>query len=313
MYVFLVKVAKQVTKEQLFNHLIEQLSTSDAFFGHAVIDEQDEAMMVLMKLLNQDVKTILSTGSELIDPQLVEQSESIVKQRINSLKPMAYILGQVDFAGLTFDIDERALIPRSPIAELIVYGFDQWNDMSQAASALDLCTGSGCIGIALAHHYQHLTVDISDISQQALKLATKNRKIHGLESRVNVIHSDLFNNIEAHYDVILTNPPYVSDDEYKELPVEYKHEPKKGLVTGMDGLRIPVEILFTAPDYLKKNGLLFLEVGYTHELLENAFGAIDFEWIDFSYGGEGVCVFSKEKLLEYRDLFKTYLETKYVI
>lgn len=313
MYVFLVKVAKQVTKEQLFNHLIEQLSVSDVFFGHAVVDEQDEAMMILMKLLKQDVETILRTGSEIIDQKLIQQSELIVKTRINSLKPMAYILGQVDFAGLTFKIDERALVPRSPLAELIVGGFDHYIDLKYAARALDLCTGSGCIGIALAHYCQHLNVDISDISQQALDLASHNRDLHGLENRVNVIQSDLFDNLQGTYDLILSNPPYVSEHEYSELPEEYKHEPKKGLVTPMDGLKIPVEILLSAPDYLNEKGLLFLEVGYTHELLENAFAAIVFEWVDFSYGGEGVCVFTKEKLLECRDLFINYLETNYVI
>ncbi len=309
MYVFLNQVAKQVTKEQLFNRLNEQLADSPAFFGHAVIDEQDETMMVMMKVFQQGVDNILSTGDERVTEQQVEACQDLVDKRIATLKPMAYVVGEVFFAGMKFCSDERALVPRSPLAELIINGFEKWQSHSTLQKALDLCTGGGCIGLALAHHYPESEVHLSDISSTALQLAASNRDQHQLQNRVSLICSDLFEQIDDKYDLILSNPPYVSLDEYQALPDEYKHEPQQGLVTELDGLRIPVEILYQSAGHLQSGGHLFLEVGYTDELLENAFPTIDFEWLEFFNGGQGVCVFSQKKLLEYRSLFKQYLET----
>ncbi len=297
-----------MTKEQLFIQLVEKLSSNKLFFGHAVIDAEDEAMMVIMQLFKQEVDEILTSGSTKIDDESIKLAENIVSERLTTLKPMAYILGKVHFCGLNFISDERALVPRSPIAELILQGFTPWIDIAKINSALDLCTGSGCIGISLAKHTKQLDVDISDISHDALSLAKENIEVHQIRTRVNVIHSDLFEDITKKYDLIVTNPPYVSDDEYQELPQEYKNEPKLGLVTSQHGLTIPVQILYQAPEYMKDNGFLFLEVGYSDGALNGAFPEINIEWIDFLNGGQGVCVFSKEKLLEYRDYFKTFLK-----
>jgi len=297
-----------VTKEQLFIQLVEKLSSNKLFFGHAVIDAEDEAMMVMMHVFKQEVDEILTSGSTKIDDESINLAENIVSKRLTTLKPMAYILERVNFCELRFISDERALVPRSPIAELILQGFTPWIDIAKINSALDLCTGSGCIGISLAKHTKQLDVDISDISHDALSLAKENIEMHQIRTRVNVIHSDLFENITQKYDLIVTNPPYVSDAEYQELPQEYKNEPKLGLVTSQHGLTIPVQILYQAPEYMKDNGFLFLEVGYSDGALNDAFPEINIEWIDFLNGGQGVCVFSKEKLLEYRDYFKTFLK-----
>lgn len=297
---------KLVTKEQLFIQLIQQLSVNDLFHGHAVIDAEDEAMMVAMSVFDQGVEEILSSGDHEVSQADIDSTSMYIQERLTTLKPMAYILGHVNFCGLQFKSDERALVPRSPIAELIQNGFAPWVDTDKLSTALDLCTGSGCIGISLAKYYNHINVDVSDISHKALTLAQENKNLLSVE--VNVIQSDLFTNIKQKYDLIVTNPPYVSDLEYLDLPEEYKHEPKLGLVTEFDGLRIPVEIMMNAPNYLTDDGYLFLEVGYSDATLDLAFPQINIEWIDFLNGGQGVCVFSKKTLVEYHSLFKSFLE-----
>lgn len=300
-----------MTKEQLFIQLVEQLSSQKLFHGHAVIDAEDEAMMVVMYIFKQDVNAIMASGNELAGKVMCEKATDLVQQRLSSLKPMAYVLGEVNFCGLMFNSDERALVPRSPIAELIQNGFQPWVDMNKISTALDLCTGSGCIGLALANYFTNTQVDISDISHKALTLAQEN--INKLSIQAKIIQSDLFENVKNSYDLIVTNPPYVSGEEYDELPKEYKHEPKLGLVTEQQGLRIPVEIMLKAPGFLNDNGFLFLEVGYSDSLLDAAFPQASFEWIDFLNGGQGVCVFSKKILLEYKDYFKAFLEKNNVI
>lgn len=300
-----------VTKEQLFIQLVEQLSSEKLFHGHAAIDAEDEAMMVMMHIFAEDVNEILLSGHKEVLNSKIDEAHVFVDKRLSTIKPMAYILGQVNFCGLMFNSDERALVPRSPIAELIHNGFSPWVDMNKVSSALDLCTGSGCIGIAIAYYFSNIIVDISDISHKALTLAQENN--NNLATNVNIVQSDLFANTNKSYDLIVTNPPYVSDAEYQELPEEYKREPKLGLVTENDGLRIPVEILLKAPDYLNDDGFLFLEVGYSDDALDAAFPEINIEWVEFLNGGQGVCVFSKKMLLEYSQLFKSFLESANVI
>jgi ribosomal protein L3 glutamine methyltransferase len=296
-----------VTKEQLFIQLVESLYSENLFFGHAVIDAEDEAMMVLMSVLNESPQQILSTGDKSIDPTVLNRCVAIVEHRVESKKPMAYIIGKVSFAGLEFLCDERALVPRSPIAELILNDFAGLFDISKVKTALDLCTGSGCIGISLAKYYEQIQVDISDISSEALLLAKSNINYHNLKTRVSAFSSDLFKNLFNSYDLILTNPPYVSEKEYMELPQEYMQEPKLGLTTGLDGLKIPLEILTQAPKYLNDGGVLILEVGYSDELLNDSFPAVNFNWIRFANGGQGVCVFNKQMLLECQQHFLDFL------
>jgi len=302
-----------MNKQELFIQLVESLSTDTLFHGHAVVDAEDEAMMVLMAVLDQNVDQILSTGEQPISEKLIHQMNAIVTTRLQSLKPMAYIIGEVYFCGLKFIIDERALVPRSPIAEVILNGFKGLFDIHNMSRALDLCTGSGCIGIAMAQHHSHLKVDISDLSVDALNLAQKNIDFHQLNNRVTKIESDLFTNINESYDLIASNPPYVSEEEYQDLPEEYKQEPKMGLVTAQSGLSIPVNILLQAPGYLKANGFLILEVGYSDDLLAANFPVISFQWLEFSNGGQGVCIFSREMLLKYHAYFKAFLEEQNVL
>ncbi len=304
---YLTMTKHLMTKEQLFIQLTEALSDERLFFGHGVFDAQDEAMMVLMHVLNQSVEGILSSGEQEISSEVIMAAQQLITRRLHELKPMAYIIGEVSFAGLVFKSDERALVPRSPIAELILNKFQSWFNIEQVKTSLDLCTGSGCIGIALAKYNPHIQVDVSDISQEAIELAQTNIDLHLCNDNVRAIQSDLFENLTSRYDLIVTNPPYVSESEYQELPQEYKKEPKLGLTTPQDGLQIPVQIMLQAPMHLNDRGYLFLEVGYTDELLDDAFPAIDFEWVDFENGGEGVCVLSKEQLISYSGEFEKFL------
>jgi ribosomal protein L3 glutamine methyltransferase len=307
LYGFLSELTFSVTKEQLFIQLVQQLTASELFYGHAVIDAEDEVMMVLMKVFAEDVTQILSSGELPISEANINQAQQLIDKRLATRLPMAYIIGTVNFADLVFLIDDRALVPRSPIAELILNQFKPYLDISQIKSVLDLCTGSGCIGISIAKHYANMQVAISDISTAALDLAKDNINKHKVN--VKVIESDLFQAITAQYDLIVTNPPYVSDAEYQQLPMEYKQEPKLGLVSERDGLQIPVEIMLNAPQYLNLDGYLILEVGYSDGALSEAFKQIDFRWIDFLNGGQGVCVFSRKSLLEYQPYFKDFLST----
>ena len=314
MYVFFAKLTDLVTKEQLFIHLVEELSSTDLFFGHSAIDAEDEAMMILMHLFDESTSEVLNSGSSDVSETIVNQAEQICYQRISQRKPLAYIIKKAWFCGMEFKVDERALVPRSPIAELIQNQFKPWfTKDTQTSSALDLCTGSGCIGISMSIFMENMKVDISDISQEALQLADENIKKHNVEKQVKAIHSDLFANINDKYDLIVTNPPYVSNDEFAELPQEYFAEPKLGLVSENSGLDIPVKILLQAANYLNEDGLLFLEVGYSDELLNDSFPEIEFEWVEFLNGGEGVCVFSREKLLEYKPVFSKFIEQQNVL
>ena len=290
--------------KELFTAAIERLERADVFFGHAVSCAEDEAVLLLMHITNMDFEA-LNTQTEMpLNEAQVQQAHTLIQKRIDSRLPMAYLLGFAIFAGLRFQVDQRALIPRSPMAELIMM---ELHVSDSSGHALDLCTGSGCIGLALAHHCPGYHVDLVDIDADALALAEINRQQLGLTERTRIIQSDLFANVNQTYDLILTNPPYVGVEEYADLPEEYRHEPELGLVTALDGLYIPLKILIEATDYLTDTGLLFLEVGYSDALLVDTLPQVDFEWLEFAHGGQGICVFNRQDLIRYRPLFEQQL------
>ena len=219
-------------------------------------------------------------------------------------KPLAYITGEAWFGGLAFKVDESVLIPRSPIAELIEQGFEPWLQ-AIPNRILDLCTGSGCIGIACAAHFTDAHVDLVDLSEAALKIAEFNAEQHGVESRVEVIRSDLFAALKGKkYDLIVTNPPYVSEPEMHSLAAEFAHEPELGLVSGSDGLDAPLSILTEASQYLTANGVLVLEVGASESTLLALLPDLPGEWAEFARGGSGVVVISARDLAAYQPQLK---------
>jgi ribosomal protein L3 glutamine methyltransferase len=229
----------------------------------------------------------------------------LYQQRIETKKPAAYITHEAWFCGMSFYVDERVLIPRSPIAEIIAGQFSPWLDTNDVHHILDLCTGSGCIALACAEYFPHASVDASDISADALAVAEINRQNHALEDRVTLIQSDLFNSIvNTQYDIIVSNPPYVANAEVEALPEEFQHEPGElALAAGADGMDIVRRILANARQYLSDHGILVVEVGYSKPALEALYPDVPFLWVDFEFGGEGVFVMSANELDHYRQFF----------
>ncbi len=230
----------------------------------------------------------------------------LFQQRIEQHKPAAYITNEAWFSGLSFYVDKRVLIPRSPIAELIEHQFSLWISPEQVNNILDLCTGSGCIAIACAYAFEQAQVDASDISTDALSVAEINRKNHGLEQRLTLIESNLFESIpEKRYDIIVSNPPYVSAQEMTELPAEFDFEPgSTALAAGETGMDIVLPMLMQARDYLSEDGILVVEVGYSKVILENLLPEVPFFWVDFEFGGDGVFVLTANQLETYQADFK---------
>jgi len=203
---------------------------------------------------------------------------------------------------LQFKSDTRALVPRSPIAELIQGGFSPWLDDRNVERALDLCTGSGCIGIAMAVHNPDWQVDLADISEEALSLARENIEYQDTSDRVRAIHSDLFAGLDGErYDLIVSNPPYVTEQEYAALPPEYSHEPALGLRAGDDGLDFALRILAEAADHLRDDGVLIVEVGESERALAALLPEVPFNWIEFNVGQMGVFVLDRDDLVAHAE------------
>ena len=222
---------------------------------------------------------------------------NLFQQRIDH-KPSAYITNESWFAGLSFFVDERVLIPRSPIAELIQQQFSPWIDPNRVHNILDLCAGSGCIAIACAYAFEDAQVDASDISPDALAVAEINRQDHALQDRVNLIESNLFDAFTGkRYDIIVSNPPYVSEQEVAQLPAEFDYEPGSlALAAGEQGLDIVLPMLVKAREHLTDEGILVVEVGYSQSALEQVLPEVPFFWIDFEFGGEGVFLLTANQL-----------------
>lgn len=236
-----------------------------------------------------------------LDNRLEEKRKSylqeLIGRRINERIPVAYLINEAWFAGMPFYVDRRVLIPRSPLAELIESGFTPWVDELKVGNILDIGTGSGCIAIASALAFPQVRVDATDVDAGVLQVAIKNIEAYGLSDRVNLFNSIVFRNLpQQRYDLILSNPPYVSVDEMHDLPQEFRHEPATALAAGADGLTIIREILQGCIDYISDNGVLVVEVGNSQAAVVDAFPRLPFTWLEFEYGGEGVFLLTAEDL-----------------
>ncbi len=291
----------------------QKLDQAVVYSGHGVVDVSDEVVLLLMHVLSLDFEQLNDRVDSAVSKQQVEQALTLMHKRITTRQPMAYVLGTSVFAGLSFTVDERVLVPRSPFVQLIDQAFQPWVNMSQVRQVLDLCTGSGCIGLAIAHYFDHCRVTLSDLSSDALAVAAVNQKALNLTARSQCVQSDLFDDLSGEYDLIVTNPPYVSEHEYQQLPEEFSHEPKMALVTERGGLEIPVRILSQAVDYLTDHGHLLLEVGFYDQALADAFPQVPFVWVDFGFeadeagDGQGICVFTRSDLLRFKPHFDEFL------
>jgi ribosomal protein L3 glutamine methyltransferase len=273
-----------------------QFNAAELFFGHGTDNAWDDALQLVLHALHLP----LPLNPDVLDTRLTlaERKEvvALLRRRIDERMPTAYLTGTAWFAGLPFRVDPRVLVPRSPIAELIENQFSPWL-LQEPEYILDLCTGSGCIGIACAYAFPEAAVDLSDISRDALEVAQRNIGIHEVGHRVRAIESDLFDNLaELRYDLIVSNPPYVDAEDLAEMPAEYHAEPALGLASGVDGLDFTRRLLREALDHLTDEGVLIVEVGNSGVALEAAYPELPFTWLEFRRGGHGVFLLTAAQL-----------------
>ena len=294
-------VTELVTINDWLRWTTSQFAASGIFFGHGSDNPWDEAVQLILPALNlpfdapKDLLSCKLTTSE------KETLIAMLAARINERVPVAYLTNQAYFAGLPLYVDERVLVPRSPFAELINKKFDAWLDPEQEVTRiLDMCTGSACIAIALAHAFEDAQVDAVDISYDALAVADINISNYQLNRRVFPIQSDVFSGVPGQkYDLIVANPPYVDAEDMGDLPEEFHHEPELGLASGDDGLDVTRTLLSEAAEHLTDNGWLFVEVGNSMVHMEAIYPEVPFEWIEFKHGGLGVFAINKQDLIDY--------------
>ncbi|MEW8521760.1 MAG: 50S ribosomal protein L3 N(5)-glutamine methyltransferase [Candidatus Thiodiazotropha endolucinida] len=276
-----------------------RFSEANLFFGHGTDNALDEAAALVLGALHQPPDLPTSWFSCRLTGDERERVLGLIQRRIDERVPLPYLLGEAWFAGMRFHINEQVLIPRSPIAELIEKGFSPWLGPSTEPRILDLCCGSGCIGIAAAAYLPESHVDLADISAGALAVAKQNIAEYGLQERVTLHQSDLFEKLpDKQYDLIVSNPPYVGAAEMEGLPDEYRHEPVLALQANENGLEIVQRILKQAKRHLSPRGIMIVEVGNSAQLLMDSYPEIPFVWLDFDRGGEGVFLLSAADLAE---------------
>jgi ribosomal protein L3 glutamine methyltransferase len=278
-----------------------RMNEAELHFGHGTDNAIDEAATLILHALHLPPDLHVDYFESNLTPSEKQVAIELLTRRIVERKPAAYLSQRAWFMGLPFYVDERVLIPRSPLAELIERHFAPWlPDNRKVSAILDLGTGSGCIGIACAYAFPDARIDLVDISAEALEVARRNVADHGLEDQVEVIQSDLFSALKnRRYDIIISNPPYVDLSELDALPEEYRHEPRLGLAAGEAGLDVVEKILHQAAAYLQRDGLLVVEVGNAQYALCEAFPDAPFTWLEFERGGQGVFLLNAAHLSQF--------------
>ncbi|MCP5145619.1 MAG: 50S ribosomal protein L3 N(5)-glutamine methyltransferase [Gammaproteobacteria bacterium] len=268
-------------------------------YGHGTTSARDDAVLLVFHAAGLAWDCPEEAVQAALPAAVVRQAIANVDARIETRKPAAYITREMWFAGIDFYCDERVLVPRSPIAELVECGFEPWIDASRVQRVLDVCTGSGCIALAAAAYLPEATVDGTDISDDALAVAAINLERLGLAERVRFFKADLFPAEKGLYDVIVSNPPYVPSQAVLELPAEYQAEPALGLDGGVDGMDPVRRLMAESAAWLQPGGILIIEVGGEVEALEQVYPHIPFTWVEFERGGDGVYVITREELERY--------------
>lgn len=285
------------------NETAAQFEEAGLFYGHGTDNAEDEALYLVFSYLGLDYAGDDSQFERDMSEQELVALRQLASRRIQERVPVAYLVDEAWFAGLPFHSDQRALVPRSPLAELILNHYAPLLS-EPPRRVLDLCTGGGCIGIATAAVFPDAEVDLADISVDALALAEQNIQRHQLQSRVKTVASDLFDGVEGRYDLIVSNPPYVSADEVVSLPAEYGHEPSLGLLSDEEGLLIPLQIMRQAAEFLTEEGVLVMEVGYSWEALMSRYPDLPVIWLAFEQGGEGVMAITRESLIRVQSMIR---------
>ncbi|KPN70878.1 50S ribosomal protein L3 N(5)-glutamine methyltransferase [Neisseria sp. 83E34] len=286
------------TLRDLLRFAVSRFNEAELFFGHGSDNAHDEAAYLILHTLNLPLDTLEPYLDAVILPGEKEQVLQLIERRVKERLPVAYLTHQAWQGEFDFYVDERVIVPRSFIYELLGEGLRPWIEYDELVhNALDLCTGSGCLAIQMAHHYPDASIDAVDLSLDALEVAAINVEAYGLEDRINLIHTDLFHGLDATYDLIVSNPPYVDAESVDNLPEEYLHEPELALGSGQDGLDATRQILLQAAKYLNPKGVLLVEIGHNREILEQAYPELPFTWLETSGGDGFVFLLTREQLL----------------
>ncbi len=279
-------------------YAVSRFEGSDVFFGHGTSNAYDEAIWLIFGFLHLPHDTI----DNFLDADLTGKEKKdllfLIEKRIKDKIPTAYLLHEAWLRDYKFYVDERVIVPRSLIAESLSENLYPWiDDPEKIFSGLDLCSGSGCLGIMMAHSFQNAIIDLVDLSEKALQVAEININHYGLNDRTELIQSDLFDALkDKKYDLIISNPPYVNQSSVDSFPMEFLKEPSMALGSGEDGLDHTIRIINEAKRYLNDDGILIVEIGHNKEVLLNKFSKLKFQWLDVSLGNDFVFMLQKSQL-----------------
>jgi len=296
--VFTQAKAQLRTLRDLLRFSVSRFNEAGLFFGHGSASAYDEAAYLILHTLHLPLDRLEPFLDARLTSDELDQVLGIIKRRATEKIPAAYLTNEAWLGDFSFFVDERVIVPRSFIAELLREQLAPWiRSPDEVNSALDLCTGSGCLAILLAHAFPNVMIDAADISQEALEVAQRNLADYNLEQQVNLVRSDLFAGLRGRtYDLIISNPPYVSAEAMAALPEEYRHEPERALASGADGLEAIRTILNEAADHLTDRGLLIVEIGHNRDKLGQVYPETPFTWLETSAGDEFVFLLKRDQL-----------------
>lgn len=280
---------------------VSRFSAAELFYGHGTDNAVDEGVALVRQALHLPQNIPESLYASRLTQSERELVVALIERRVNERLPLPYLTHQSWFMGMEFYVDERVLIPRSPIAELIEVGFEPWVAPDRVGRILDLCTGSACIAIACATAFPDAEVDAADISADALEVAKKNVKKHRMAEQVRLVESNLFAGLQGcSYDIIVSNPPYVDAQDMATLPKEFHHEPELALAAGDDGLDLVLQMLAEAAEHLNPEGIMVVEVGNSAPAVDQLLPDLPVMWLEFERGGHGVFLITREQLLDHQ-------------